>query len=527
MLLLVVLFIVPFVSSAENDISLSTYNVQLGDSFSIEGDSVKYMGSDFTGNAMINFYGPNDDYVLLTQIVDGYFSQNAGFCKHDCIFPDNEGNYSIGISLLDASLVELEEFLVPGILGVNNKLDIVIGLESVQINPGEEIKLEGSVQRSVDSKILESGDVKILFDEVEYKTSISSEKFIYKFITGGDITSGYHDLDVSIIDSQGNYGETTIQFFVVGVAQLLNINFEKDSYLPDEVVSIMPSLVDQAGEEIIEEVELKIYDGKGRRQIKEMALSNDDYDYILEKYAVPGEWKVNIKGAGLKVERYFNVEEVEKINLLLNGQFLEITNTGNVHYSNPLLLEDENGEVVEKRTNLAPGENMSIILYTIFEEGQQTFKVLNNDETFSLEIIDNRNFGEKFGDFFGGVTGQAIRSSGSGTSDTPFLVLIGVIFGMLIYTSFILRKKGKFKGVSLKKSKVKISSNDVDDIKYRILKDIKDSKMSRKNEDSFKVDPVVKAHENKPKRVKFDEPMRKEDVPKKDSHLGGLFGMFD
>jgi len=317
MLLLVVLFIVPFVSSAENDISLSTYNVQLGDSFSIEGDSVKYMGSDFTGNAMINFYGPNDDYVLLTQIVDGYFSQNAGFCKHDCIFPDNEGNYSIGISLLDASLVELEEFLVPGILGVNNKLDIVIGLESVQINPGEEIKLEGSVQRSVDSKILESGDVKILFDEVEYKTSISSEKFIYKFITGGDITSGYHDLDVSIIDSQGNYGETTIQFFVVGVAQLLNINFEKDSYLPDEVVSIMPSLVDQAGEEIIEEVELKIYDGKGRRQIKEMALSNDDYDYILEKYAVPGEWKVNIKGAGLKVERYFNVEEVEKINLLL------------------------------------------------------------------------------------------------------------------------------------------------------------------------------------------------------------------
>ncbi|MBT6995185.1 hypothetical protein HN953_00990, partial [Candidatus Woesearchaeota archaeon] len=249
--------------------------------------------------------------------------------------------------------------------------------------------------------------------------------------------------------------------------------------------------------------------------------------YILEKYAVPGEWKVNIKGAGLKVERYFNVEEVEKINLLLNGQFLEITNTGNVHYSNPLLLEDENGEVVEKRTNLAPGENMSIILYTIFEEGQQTFKVLNNDETFSLEIIDNRNFGEKFGDFFGGVTGQAIRSSGSGTSDTPFLVLIGVIFGMLIYTSFILRKKGKFKGVSLKKSKVKISSNDVDDIKYRILKDIKDSKMSRKNEDSFKVDPVVKAHENKPKRVKFDEPMRKEDVPKKDSHLGGLFGMFD
>ena len=284
--------------------------------------------------------------------------------------------------------------------------------------------------------------------------------------------------------------------------------------------------MDQAGEEIIEEVELKIYDGKGKRQTKETVLSNDDFDYFLERYSVPGEWRVSIKAAGLKIEKYFDVEVVEKLGLILTGQTLEITNIGNVHYSNSLMLEDESGDIVEKRTNLAPGENMSVILYAIFEEGQQTFKVLNNDETFSLEIIDNRNFGEKFGDFFEGITGQAVRSSGSGTSDTPFLVLVGLIFGMLIYTSFILRKSGKLKGVKLKKSKVKISSEDVDDIKSRILKDIKESKMSRKNEDSFEVKPVV--DEKKPtKRVQFDEPMRKDDVPKKDDKLpGGLFGMF-
>lgn len=525
MALLVVLFIIPLVSSAENDISLSSYNVQFGDSFVIDGDNIKHTGSDFTGNGMINFYGPNGDFVLLTQIVDGHFSQSAGFCKFGCIFPDDSGNYSIGISLLDASLVELEEFIIPGYLVVDSSLDIVMGLENVQINPGDKIKLEGSVQRGVDSKVLESGDVKIIFDEVEYKTSISNEKFVYEFITGIDISSGYHDLDVSITDSQGNYGEGTMQFFVVGIPQLLNINFEKDSYFPDEVVAVIPSLVDQAGEEIIEEVELKIYDGKGKRQVKEIVLSNDDFDYVLEKYAVPGEWRVSAKAAGLKVERYFNVEIVEKVGLSLNGQFLEITNVGNVPYSNPLLIEDEMGKVVERRTNLAPGENMSLILYTVFDEGQQTFKVLNNDETFSLEVIDNRNFGEKFGDLFEGVTGQAIRSSGTGTSDTPFLILVGLIFGMLIYTSFVLRKKIKFKGIKLKKSKIKVSSEDVDDIKSRILKDIKDSKMSRKNEDSFIVDPVVRAEE--PKRMQFDEPMRKDDVPKKDESSGSLFKMFD
>ena len=48
--------------------------------------------------------------------------------------------------------------------------------------------------------------------------------------------------------------------------------------------------------------------------------------------------------------------------------------------------------------------------------------------------------------------------------------------------------------------------------------------MSRKNEDSFEVKPIV---EEVPKRVKFDEPMRKDDAPKKDdNNSGGLFGMF-
>jgi len=290
-------------------------------------------------------------------------------------------------------------------------------------------------------------------------------------------------------------------------------------------VQIMPSLVDQAGEIISGDVELRVYDGEGRRQIKDVFETNDDFDYILESSASPGEWKVSVKSEGLKVERYFNVETIEKIGLILDGQELKITNIGNVPYSDPLSFEDENGDVVEKRTDLNPGDNMSVILYTIFDEGQQTFSVLNNNQNFTLEIIDNRNVGDKMGDFFSSITGQAIRSSGSGTSDVPFLFLVGLIFGMLGYTSFVLRKKGKFKDVKLKKSKkLKISSDEVDDIKSRILKDIKESKMSRKNEDSFEVKPIV---EEVPKRVKFDEPMRKDDAPKKDdNNSGGLFGMF-
>ncbi|MBT6735405.1 hypothetical protein HN706_01850 [Candidatus Woesearchaeota archaeon] len=519
------IFIVPLVSSIENDISLGSYNVQLGDSFNINGNNIEYEGIDFTGNAMVKFYSDFGDYTLLTQVVDGGFSQSASFCNFGCMFPGLAGNYSIWVSLLDSSLVTLEEFMLPDLFIVNNKLNVILKLDEVQLNPGDEIKLEGSIQRDVDSRIFENGDVVIMFDEIEYKTAISNEKFVYEFVTNSDIGSGYHDMDVYFTDSNENRGEGSIQFFVIGIPQLLNVNFDKEFYLPGETVQIMPSLVDQAGEIISGDVELRVYDGEGRRQIKDVFETNDDFDYILESSASPGEWKVSVKSEGLKVERYFNVETIEKIGLILDGQELKITNIGNVPYSDPLSFEDENGDVVEKRTDLNPGDNMSVILYTIFDEGQQTFSVLNNNQNFTLEIIDNRNVGDKMGDFFSSITGQAIRSSGSGTSDVPFLFLVGLIFGMLGYTSFVLRKKGKFKDVKLKKSKkLKISSDEVDDIKSRILKDIKESKMSRKNEDSFEVKPIV---EEVPKRVKFDEPMRKDDAPKKDdNNSGGLFGMF-
>ena len=138
-----------------------------------------------------------------------------------------------------------------------------------------------------------------------------------------------------------------------------------------------------------------------------------------------------------KMDRYFSVETVEKLGLVLDGQKLIMTNIGNVAYSDSLKLQDENGNIIDKRTGLEPGENMSIILYTVFDEGQQTFQVLNTGENFTVEITDNRNIGNKLGDFFSGITGQAIRSSGSGTSNAPFLLLIGLIFGMLIYASFI------------------------------------------------------------------------------------------
>jgi hypothetical protein len=533
LLLLVLAFLIlPFVSSAENELSINKENLQLEDVFTISADNLKIEGVKFTGNIMINFYGPDEDYTLLTNAHEGGFSYDASFCKVGCLLPPAPGNYSVSISLLDSRLAELTELMIDTPLVVDNALNVILSLNKVQINPEGELKLEGSVQRNSDSRLLDEGEVTILFEGVEYKTVINSQKFIYEFSTTRDISSDYHDIDVSITDEQGNYGESTIQFFVVGVPEILSVRTDKDNYLPETNVQIIAGLSDQADEEIIQEVELKIYDAKGKRVLKELILSNEEFDFQLSEYAVPGEWRIDIKSSGLKVDNYFEVDEIENLDVILIGQNLEITNKGNIPYTQPLILIFDNEEdKIEKRTNLGPGENITLPLYTLSNEGKHKIYVMNTDQTFSLDIVDNRGVGAKFGDFFGRITGQAVRKSGTGTSDTPFMILVALIVGSLIFASFTLRKKGKgkIKGVNLPK-KFKVNSDDVDEIKNRILDDIKHSSVDKESKKAFTVDPIFKSEETKkqPSRVKFDEPMRRDNAPApKQDKTHNLFKLFD
>ena len=530
-LLLLVLFMFQFVSADDNGISLSKTHVQLDDSFIVDADNLKIDGEKFTGNAMINFYGPEEDYTLLTHIFEGGFSYEASFCKAGCLLPNVPGNYSVSVSLLDSSLNELEELMFSEPLMVDSALNVILELSQVQITPGEEIKVSGSVQRNADSRLLDNGEVTIVFEGVEYKTQINSQKFVYEFTTPFDVSSNYHDIDVRILDEQGNYGEGSIQFFVVGTPEMLTLSTDKESYLPAENVQIFIGLKDQANEEIVEEVELRLYNAGGKRLVKELLISNEEFDFALDEYAVPGEWKIMAKSNGLKIENYFDVQVVENLEVVLVGQDLEITNKGNVHYSKPLVIRfDDNEESLEKRTNLDPGENISLALYKFTNDGPHNVYIENTDQTFSVDIVDNRGIGERMGDFFGSITGQAVRKSGSGTSDTPFMIFIILLIGTLAVSGIFLRKKGKVK-IS-KKFKVRRKpkvTNDVDEIKSRILEDIKNSGVSKRDSTSFAVSPIIKSEESRePSRIAFDEPMRKESnsAPKQDKTTN-LFKLFD
>ncbi|MCD4759391.1 hypothetical protein K8R33_00705 [archaeon] len=261
--------------------------------------------------------------------------------------------------------------------------------------------------------------------------------------------------------------------------------------------------------------------------MKEYILSNEEFNYQLEEFAVPGSWKIVARGADLKVSKEFEVQIVEKLDIGLSGQTLEIINLGNMHYSQPLVLVVDNGTILEKRTNLDPGESLSVVLYKEVKDGMRKVYVENTGQTVDIEVVDHRGFTDKMGDFFSSVTGQAVRKSGYGTSNIPFLILIGLVVGLLVFVSVELRKRGK--GFKLKKPKFRSSAKneDVEQIRDRILQDIKSSGNGKKDERSFAVSPIIKQEDKVPPRMKFDEPMRKDEKPKENNSKNNLFKMFD
>nr|MBA4405284.1 hypothetical protein [Nanoarchaeum sp.] len=523
-LFLLLLLVIPFVSSAENEILFSKSHVQLGDSFSITGQNIKLNGNLFTGNSMIILDNGANKYTLLAHISNGNFQQDAAFCKTGCVLPNQAGEYKVIVSLLDSSLLELGKIELADSLIVDSEYNVVAQLSEMQIDPGDKIEIIGSVQRNSDSALLSQGEIKILFDGVEYKTNILNQEFIYELNTAFDMKSGYHNIVVSTFDEDGNLGNITLQCFVIAIPSSLTMSIEKDSYLPKESVKLSLSLLDQANDPIAETVKLNIYDSKNKRILDEVVSSNQDYIFELPEYTVPGEWLAIIKFNTLKDQKSFVVETIETLDIKVNGQYLDVVNTGNIKYVNNLeiFVEPDNFTSL-RRTNINPGESITIRLNTLLDEGEHQITIKNFDQTFSVNVVDDRNFGGKLSDYFFSLTGQAVKKPGSGTSSAPtvimvILALFVIMAGYTVYKGYKSKNINRVKFKEPKTSKLDeedlavVKKNDVVDIRDRILKNLKESKKTKKEEklNSSEIVPLKpKPVEEEVKKVDFDQPMRK------------------
>jgi hypothetical protein len=529
-LLFVLLFAIPIAFGETDDqysieLSLDKNSIQIGDPVFVEGKIlINSEVIDDQVNAIFYFRSDDDENQVYLSIFDGEFSFSPQLRNL------NSGTYLVSVGLFDLNGDELVFFEDVKQLYVDSRLVLDLSLDKDQLIPGEKLQLLGVIQRNLDKKNVPSGVVTILVDGEEYFTEISNGNLDFEIDLSDDIKSDYHNIYVEAEDSHGNSGETNLEYYIIPEEKNLEIELDKKTYNPGESIMIQASVYDQASEKISTELNIKLYNSNGDKVLEEIIMSTSSVSYTFEEYAKPGEWVIKVEASsGLEKESSIEVPKLEMLEIELVGQRLKIENTGNVEYKDNLVINAVN-EVHQKtfslRTKLNPGEEMLVDLYKELKDMQYELEIENTGQVFNIEISDERGVGEKVGDFFTRFTGQAVRLSGSkegGFATYTFgliilvLILLVFIFRNPKITVPRIRKKPKgqrFKtkangSTSMKKTSEKA---EIEDFKTRILKDIEKSNVredTKKSDEAFNVRPFFE-QQDKPKRVEFDKPLRKD-----------------
>jgi hypothetical protein len=533
-IVLALFFVIPAVSAGySGGFDVDKDNFQLGEEFTITGSNINFDGEMYNGNAMVVLNNDVDStYTLVTEVRDGSFNYVASFCDlSTCKIGSANGNFSADVTLLDFQLDELHEFSHVFEFVLIDTLDVTLGLEDSQLDPEDNLRLTGSAFRSVDSIGINEMYVTIAWDDFETEISEDDNAFEYETDLSSTVLSNYHNITVTVEDEFGNKGVESIRFYVTPIPNWMEISTNGTEFMPGSDVAITAAVYDQADRDTSNDIKFELKDPRGKKIVKETLHTNEVYNFQLEEYALPGEWKLYAKYDNLESESFFIVREIELLDVSLVDQSLVIKNIGNIYYDKNLVIigDGKDKKTIDRRTNLKPGDEIVLELYELFDTGFYKVRVTNTGDEYELQIIDPRGLFNKMGGFFGGITGQAVGKSGTGTSNIPTIIMTMLLLaGLVIFSVRLRTRKYRFRTpgyFSEKKKKIKVPKfrrkkrGDVENLKESILKDVESSgrvdskRSSEKKENNYMLPPGfgdIKEPKNKPGRVDFDRPLDKD-----------------
>ena len=421
-------------STLEGKFLLASDNIQLGDSLRITGGVKRLDGTPVDGIVIFNIKKNGIVYLVESSEVkrgDVSYSTSlillpAGDYIVDVDVSDNFGNKFSSKNLLKFK--------------VYNDLSIISDLDKSVYLPGDILNLKVDIIKNV------GGNLTKMITNVEingekYNESVSN--FGISYTIPKDIKSYNHIIAIETKDNVGNVGKTTIPYYIEPVPTKIDLNISKEEFNPDEEVSSVITVFDQADDLLNGDFNLKLY--KGDKIILEQnGKINEVLKFSIDKFAEPGKRIINVESLGLKIKKEININAVEAIDVSLEGQNLILYNKGNVIYDDDLVIKADDKEV-SKKLYLSIDRSISIDLANYFGEGNYSSVIIENTKTElkDIEIKDERGFMAKLGSGLTGITGNAVlNKDGVKPTKLGFYALILVLSVFLSFYTIKLSWKG-------------------------------------------------------------------------------------
>ncbi len=388
---------------------LNNEDFQSGENLVVKGTITRLDNSNVDGIATIGIVKNSIPYIISSANI-----LNSQLIYSTDLLNLPAGNYNVK---MDARDVRGNVFSFDaGSFNFYTDIAIIPQLSKMSYLPGESIAINGSVEKRNGGII--NDELIVTFENQSYRTSVINNIFKINLNLAKNIKSYYHDINFYIKDAYDNIGGKVIKIDVMPVPTILNILTDKNEYLPGENIIIIPILLDQAGDLLKNEVNVKFEDENKN------IVSNESYSYLIPQFKY-GDIEIMGDGLGIKNSIKVNVKENELLDVKLVGQNLLIRNIGNVKWNKETNFSVGN-DVISKGINLDVNESMELDLVR-YGQGIQDVQFLNN--SFKVNIVDDRNILEKVLDSGKEITGATIYKGENILFSKDILYIIG---GMLL-----------------------------------------------------------------------------------------------
>jgi hypothetical protein len=328
-----------------------------------------------------------------------------------------------------------DDFVLTEEFKISDFIEIHLGFEQVEFNPGENVLLEGDAVKENGKDVngfiemeIRDGNNSIL----THLETINNGFFSMNITFPGDIKAGAYLMKLNahekdLVGETTNKGFSDMNILIKQVPTSLEVLFEDSAVEPGENMNVKAILHDQTGEKIASTSFITIKDNKGKIH-EQLEMATDEFlEFPIPYNQAPADWVVVAVSNKLTSEAKFTILEKEDVKVEIINKTVEITNMGNVVYNKTVLVKIGN-KSLNIDVLLDVDKSQKYILSA--PDGEYEVEVIADEESVSEEVI---------------LTGKSVdirKASSKVGSLVRFPIVWIFIIAILGFIAFIVFKKG-------------------------------------------------------------------------------------
>ncbi|MGV8152263.1 MAG: hypothetical protein ACP5OG_04210 [Candidatus Nanoarchaeia archaeon] len=467
----------------------STYN--LGDKVSVDVEvsplEEGFLKVDLTcsGDSLTVYNGiPGEKISIQIPLTYNYIEDMDGKCYFEGEYQDssqksNEFEISkklnVNLEMSDIVVKPGESAVYKGtakrLNGVGSEGEVKVRAPSLKLEKQD----DESQDRNDSSNETEDEETVEDLKEAIFSGKISEGNFLISFKVEDSSPAGDYELEIIAYEKDKNgritsTGTAEANLRVIQILKEVEIAISTQNIDPGQTLDIKPSLLDQSGKTIKDDMALIIKNQNLERVYEHIVKSGEGIEYKIPTNLTSGYYEIEASSQNKTSYKKFFINEKAIAFFELKNNTLVITSIGNVPYSKDVQIEI-NGKPFLRKLDLAIGE-------------KEEFELSGPDGNYDIKVSDGQS--EVFGSGIP-LTGYAVgvNNANSGSSvfiKSPilwillFVVLAGIV---LFFGRNVLKKKSfAYPWVKKKDSTIALTAKQGDIAKTQTKQEVVVSKSS-------------------------------------------------